>query len=189
MLKKIYNASLIISVLLFCFGLVLIFNSEGFIKTISIILGVILLIIGILPVADFFRNRKEIASNGVGLISGIFSIVCGLIFILNDSMLIVLIPVLVGVWMIINGVNKFRFAFELKDQRESTWLITFIYSIVIIVGGALLVIHPVRGFKLVYETLGIIICVYAVLDIIDCLLIKSKYKQVTTEIAKIIDEQ
>ena len=189
MLKTIYRASLIISILLFCFGLVLIFNSEGFIKTISIILGVLLLVIGILPVADFFRNRKEISSNGVGLISGIFSIVCGLIFILNDSMLLVLIPVLVGVWMIINGVNKFRLAFALKDQNESTWLITFIYSIIIIVVGALLVINPIKGFKLVYSTLGIIICVYAALDIIDCLLIKSKYKQVTTAITNVIDEQ
>lgn len=189
MLKTIYRASLIISILLFCFGLVLIFNSEAFIKTISIILGVILLVIGILPVAEFFRNRKENVGYGVGLISGIFSIVCGLIFILNDSMLMVLIPVLVGVWMIINGVNKFRFSFLLKDQNEKTWLITFIYSIIIIVGGALLVIHPVRGIKLVYETLGIIICVYAIIDIIDCLLIKSKYKQVTTAITKVIDEQ
>ena len=190
MLKRVYLASIIISILLFCFGLVLIFNSEGFIKSISTIMGIILLIIGILPVADFFRNRKDIdKTSGIGLISGVFSIVCGLMFILNSSVLTVLIPVLVGVWMIINGVNKFRFSFELKDQNQSVWLVTFIFSIVIIVGGVLLILHPVRGGELVYETLGIIICIYAVLDIIECIFIKTKVKAITTEIVKVIDEQ
>ena len=190
MLKKVYMASIIISILLFGFGIVLIFNSEGFIKSISTILGIILLVIGILPVADFFRNRKEVDNtSGVGLISGVFSIVCGLMFILSDSVFTILIPILVGVWMIINGVNKFRFSFELKDQQQSAWIITFVFSIVIIVGGVLLILHPVRGGELVYQTLGIIICIYAVLDIIECIYVKTKVKQVTTEIVKVIDEQ
>ena len=190
MLKRIYRASLIISALLFCFGLILIFNSEGFIKSISTIIGIILIIIGVLPVADFFRTRKEVDNfTGVSLISGVFSIVCGLMFILNDSVITILIPIIVGVWMIINGVNKFRFSFELKDQKQSVWLFTFIFSIIIIVGGVLLIIHPVRGGELMYQTLGIIICIYAALDIAECIFIKKRVKQVTTEIVKVIDEQ
>ena len=91
--------------------------------------------------------------------------------------------------MIINGINKFQFAFQIKDQGEKTWLVTFIFSILIIVCGAYFIINPIRGAKLVSQTLGIIICIYAVLDIIDCILIKVKYKEITTEITKVIDEQ
>jgi len=189
MLKKIFRVSIFISVLLFLFGLVLIFNSEEFIKSISIILGLLLLVIGILPVADFFRYRRDDAISGISLISGIFSIVCGLMFLLNEDMLMILIPVFIGVWMIINGVNKFRFAFNLKDRQESTWIITFIFSIIIIVCGGYFIINPVRGVKIVTQTLGIIICIYALLDIIDCILIKIKYKEIKTEITKVIDEQ
>jgi len=189
MLKKIFRVSIFISVLLFLFGLVLIFNSEEFIKSISIILGLLLLVIGILPVADFFRYRRDDAISGISLISGIFSIVCGLMFLLNEDMLMILIPVFIGVWMIINGVNKFRFAFNLKDRQESTWIITFIFSIIIIVCGGYFIINPVRGVKIVTQTLGIIICIYSLLDIIDCILIKIKYKEIKTEITKVIDEQ
>ena len=189
MLKRIFRTSILTSVLLFLFGLVLIFNSEEFIKSITIIIGLILLIIGILPVASFFRYRKDDAITGISLISGIFSIVCGLVFLLNEDMLLVLIPVFVGVWMIINGVNKFRFAFALKDQEEKSWIVTFIFSILIIVCGGYFIINPVRGSKFVSETLGIIICIYSVLDIIDCILIKVKYKEITTEVRKVIDEQ
>ena len=189
MLKRIYRASILASILLFLFGLILVFNSEGFIKSISAIIGVILLIIGILPVVDFFRYRRDDAISGIGLISGIFSIVCGLMFLLNDNMLLILIPVFIGVWMIINGVNKFRFAFELKDMQEKSWIITFIFSIIIIVCGGYFIVNPIRGAKLVSQTLGIIICIYAVLDIIDCILIKARYKEIKTDITKVIDEQ
>lgn len=189
MLKRIYRASIITSIILFLFGIILIFNFEGFIKSISTIIGIILLVIGILPVADFFRYRKDTATAGIGLISGIFSIVCGLMFLLNDDMLLILIPVFIGVWMIINGVNKFKFAFDLKDQEEKTWIITFIFSIMIILCGGYFIINPIRGAKLVSQTLGIIICIYSVLDIIDCILIKIKYVETKNEITKIVSEQ
>jgi hypothetical protein len=42
------------------------------------------------------------------------------------------------------------------------------------------------------NTLGIVICVYAILDIIDCILIKIKVKKFVkdiNEIDKVIDEQ
>ena len=189
MLKRIFRASLITSILLFCFGLILIFNSEGFIKSISTIIGIGLLVIGILPVVEFFRYRTDTFVSGISLISGIFSIVCGLMFLLNENMLMVIVPALIGVWMIINGVNKFQFAFNLKDQNENSWLITFIFSILIILCGAYFIINPIRGVKIVGGTLGIIICVYSVLDIIDCLIIKAKYNETVKEITKVIDEQ
>ncbi len=189
MLRRVFRASLITSILLFIFGLFLVFNSEGFIKSISTVLGIILLIIGVLPVADFFRYRKSDITSGIGLISGIFSIVCGLMFLLNENMLMVLIPVFIGVWMIINGINKFQLSFNLKDQYEKTWIITFIFSIVTIVCGGYFIINPISGAKIVTQTLGIIICVYALFDIVDCILIKKKFKEITTEISKVVDEQ
>jgi len=192
MLKRIYRASIVTSIFIFLFGLILILNSEAFIKSISAIIGIILLIIGILPVVMFFRYRNSYMSTA-GLIPGIFSIVCGLMLLLNEDMLLVLIPIFIGVWMIINGINKFRFAFELKDQNENSWIITFIFSILVIICGGYLIVDPIRGAKLVGQTLGIIICIYAILDIIACILIKVKYKEIEKEVNKVItnviDEQ
>lgn len=193
MLKRIYRMSLITSILLFLFGILLISNADGFIKSISTIIGIVLLLIGVFPVVDYFRYRKEGILAGISLVSGIFSIVCGLMFLLNENMLMVLIPVFIGVWMIINGINKLQLSFEIKDQNEKSWVITFIFSILIIVCGAYFIINPIRGAQIVTSTLGIIICIYAVLDIIDCIIIKVKVGQVVNELkeieSKVIDEQ
>jgi len=193
MLKKVFNISIISSVLLFLFGLVLAVNAEGFIKSITVAIGVVLLLIGVFPVIDYFRYRKEGLGASVGLISGIFSIVCGLMLLINEDLLMILIPVFIGVWMIINGINKIQVSFEIKDLGEKSWIITFIYSILIIVLGGYFIVNPISGATTVTSFIGIILCIYAVLDIIDCVIIKVKVKNFKKELDKIennvVDEQ
>lgn len=193
MLKKVFNISIISSVLLFLFGLVLAVNAEGFIKSITVAIGVVLLLIGVFPVIDYFRYRKDGLGASVGLISGIFSIVCGLMLLINEDLLMILIPVFIGVWMIINGINKIQVSFEIKDLGEKSWIITFIYSILIIVLGGYFIVNPISGATTVTSFIGIILCIYAVLDIIDCVIIKVKVKSFKKELDKIennvVDEQ
>ena len=193
MLKKVFNISMISSVLLFLFGLILAVNAEGFIKSITVAIGVILLLIGVFPVIDYFRYRKEGLGASVGLISGIFSIVCGLMLLINEDLLMILIPVFIGVWMIINGINKIQVSFEIKDLGEKSWIITFIYSILIIVLGGYFIVNPISGATTVTSFIGIILCIYAVLDIIDCVIIKVKVKNFKKDLDKIennvVDEQ
>ena len=193
MLKKVFNNSMISSVLLFLFGLILAVNAEGFIKSITVAIGVILLLIGVFPVIDYFRYRKDGLGASVGLISGIFSIVCGLMLLINEDLLMILIPVFIGVWMIINGINKIQVSFEIKDLGEKSWIITFIYSILIMVLGGYFIVNPISGATTVTSFIGIILCIYAVLDIIDCVIIKVKVKSFKKELDKIensvVDEQ
>ena len=193
MLKKVFNISIISSVLLFLFGLILAVNAEGFIKSITVAIGVILLLIGVFPVIDYFRYRKDGLGASVGLISGIFSIVCGLMLLINEDLLMILIPVFIGVWMIINGINKIQVSFEIKDLGEKSWVITFIYSILIMVLGGYFIVNPISGATTVTSFIGIILCIYAVLDIIDCIIIKVKVKNFKKDLDKIennvVDEQ
>lgn len=193
MLKKVFNISIISSLLLFLFGLVLAVNAEGFIKSITVAIGVVLLLIGVFPVIDYFRYRKDGLGASVGLISGIFSIVCGLMLLINEDLLMILIPVFIGVWMIINGINKIQVSFEIKDLGEKSWVITFIYSILIMVLGGYFIVNPISGATTVTSFIGIILCIYAVLDIIDCVIIKVKVKSFKKELDKIennvVDEQ
>ena len=193
MLKKVFNISIISSLLLFLFGLVLAVNAEGFIKSITVAIGVVLLLIGVFPVIDYFRYRKDGLGASIGLISGIFSIVCGLMLLINEDLLMILIPVFIGVWMIINGINKIQVSFEIKDLGEKSWVITFIYSILIMVLGGYFIVNPISGATTVTSFIGIILCIYAVLDIIDCIIIKVKVKNFKKELEKIennvVDEQ
>ena len=189
MFKKIFRMSIISSILFLIFGFLLIFQTENVIKTTAMIIGGLLFIIGIFPIINYFKNRNKNKLSGAGLLYGIFSVVAGIIIMVNKNIIVSIVPVLTGVWMIINSVNKIQIAMELRDRKMSSWLLTFIFAIIILVGGALLIMNPINGATLLTKTIGIIIVVYSVLDIVDSIYIKSKSKIVETKIVQVDDEK
>ena len=190
LLKKVYRMSLLSSIVFLVFGLLLIFQTENVINTVSVIIGVLLLVIGIYPIVNYFRNRQSGFFSSAGLLYGIFSFVAGVVIIVNKNLLATIIPVLSGVWMIINSVNKIQIAMELRDRKVSSWIISFIFAIIILIGGTLLIINPFRGAVILSKTVGIIIVIYSILDIADSIYIKIKSKQVKdlVEEAQIIEK-
>ncbi len=185
MFKRVFRMSVISSILFFVFGLLLIFQTENVIKTISIIIGSLLLIIGIFPIVNYFRNRDQNIFSSAGLLYGIFSVVAGIIIIVNKNLLANIIPVLTGVWMIINSVNKIQISMELRDRKLPYWIISFIFAILILIGGAFLIINPINGAVLLSRTIGIIIVIYSILDIADSIYIKVKVKSIVKDIVEV----
>lgn len=184
-LKKIYRVSVVSSVIFLIFGLFLVFQTENVIKTISIIMGGILLIIGIVPIVNYFKNRIHNFFSSAGLLYGVFSTVAGLMILFNTKILATIIPILSGVWMIVNSVNKIQIAMELRDNKVKSWLITFIFAIIILIAGVFLIINPFASAVLLGKTVGIVIIIYTVLDIIDSVIIKLKAKDIINQIVEI----
>lgn len=176
-LKKVYRISLASSLVFLIFGLLLIFQTQNVISTVSVIIGILLLVIGIYPIINYFKSRQLGFFSSAGLLYGIFSVVAGIVIIVNKNILATIIPVLSGVWMIINSVNKIQIAMELRDKKINSWIISFIFAIIILIGGTLLIINPFRGAVILSKTVGIFIVIYALLDISDSVFIKVKTKK------------
>lgn len=188
-LKRIYRVSLASSIIFLIFGLFLVFQTEGVIRTVSIFMGSLLFIIGIVPIVNYFKNRLGNFFSSAGLLYGIFSVVAGLLILFNTKILATIIPILTGVWMIINSVNKIQIAMELRDNNVKSWLITFIFAILILILGALFIINPFASAVLLGKTIGIFIVIYAILDIVDSVIIKVKAKDVINQIIEIKEEK
>lgn len=184
-LKKIYRISLVSSIIFLAFGLLLFFETEGVIKIVSIFIGILLTVIGIVPIVNYFRNRVNNFFSGAGLLYGIFSVVAGLMILFNTQIFATIIPILSGVWMIVNSVNKIQIAMELRDSKINSWIITFIFAILILILGTILIINPFESVVFLGKTVGIFIIIYAILDIADSIMIKIKAKDVINEIVEI----
>ena len=78
---------------------------------------------------------------------------------------------------------------NLRDDKISYWVFTFIYAIITLIIGVLLILDPVNGGKLVTKTIGIIICIYTIIDLVDLIIVKIKAKKVVNEVKKIIDSE
>lgn len=186
--KRIFLASIASTLVMLLFGILLFIFPETVIKSVAIAMGVIFIMIGVIPIINYFRFRATGFTTTFSFLLGIFCIVAGLILLMNENILGTIIPILTGVWMIINSINRISISMDLRDDKIPFWVITFIYAILTLVAGVLLILDPVNGGKLVTKTIGIIICVYSALDVIDLILIRIKAKKVVKEVKKIIEE-
>ena len=83
--------------------------------------------------------------------------------------------IILGIWIIINAVTKFQYSLVLKKLKKDDWKYTLLISGLTFVWGIVLIVNPLKSVLLATQVIGIFIIIYAVLDVIDnILLIKNK---------------
>ncbi|MBE6161727.1 MAG: hypothetical protein E7158_05880 [Firmicutes bacterium] len=191
--KKIFWTSIVSTIAILIFGALLFTFPETVIKSITIALAVIFIAVGIIPIINYFRFRSSGISTTFGFMMGVFCIIVGLILLMNENILNIIIPIITGVWIIINAINRIAIAMDLRDLKVGIWSITLIYAIITLVIGVLLILDPVNGGKLVTKTVGVIIMCYSMLDLVELILVRLKVKAVVStvknEVKKIIEEE
>ena len=109
--------SRIFSLILLALGLLLIFQSEATIITISYIIGGILIAVGALGFIRFFGSKEKTSFKELHIVYGVISVVLGIIVIFNPKAVASIIPIVIGIGIIISGGSKLQLAFELKAGK------------------------------------------------------------------------
>lgn len=162
-MTKDYFYSLINSILFFILGLIIFISPDTVIKTITYVLGSFLILTGIYNLLIFYHVFKKLnIKENDKLASGIVLIILGIVSIICASLIDIVLRLIVGVWLIYNGVLKIFEA--IKFNFSNTYLITkiIIGSILIILG-----LYMILVSNLVLSVIGIIIMFYVVIDIIE----------------------
>ena len=173
LIKSMYKTSLIFSIILFVLGLLLLTNPEGILHAISYTIGIILMVWGIIPIISFFSNKERETYLEFSFVIGVFALIFGLIVMLNPNMIGSIIPVLISIWMIINGITKLSYALSLKECKSTT---STIIPLLILVCGIILIFNPFGTAIAITQLVGIFLLIYSTLDIIECFSIKKAVK-------------
>lgn len=174
--KSMYKTSIIFSIILFLVGLFLLMKPETTLHAISYFVGIVLIIWGIVPIITFFANKDKENYLEFSFIVGVFALVFGIIVMLNPNIIGSIIPLMVGIWMIINGITKLYYA--LNINKESKASISIIISVIILICGLLLIFNPFGGAVMLTKLIGIFVIVYSILDLIECYTLKRTVKNV-----------
>ncbi|MBR1748487.1 MAG: DUF308 domain-containing protein [Bacilli bacterium] len=163
-LKNKSSKSLASSILLLVLGIFLTFNSDGLLGIIFDIIGAIAIIYGIYQLIHYFSQKKEFnIDDGTSLLSGISAITMGLLIILLANFLTNAIKIVTGIWLVYLGISKLGTALTLKRTRAFK---TSLLSAIILF---LLGIYTLIAENVVFVTIGIILIIYSVFDIISYL--------------------
>ncbi len=175
-IRKMNITSIIFSIIFILIGSFLLARPEDAIHLVSYALGIILIVWGVISVITFFTDKESQNYLDFGFIVGVFVLIFGIIILVKPDTIASIIPLLLGIWMLINGVTKLSYSLTLNNNKSA--LSSIIISLIIVLLGILLIINPFQGAKKIVQILGISILVYSILDLIECFSIKRVMKKV-----------
>lgn len=185
-MKRFFRSSTITSLVLIVLGIMLIFQAEATIISISYITGGTLIAIGVLAILKFIKNTNTPKKDELNIVYGIGTIILGMLIITYPSAIASFIPFVIGMLIIINSGKKLLYAFELKTNDNSIWKRTMILSIISTICGVVLLFNPFAGAVIITKIIGILILIYATLDIISTISIKKNVSKIHNAIEETI---
>jgi len=188
-MKKFLRSSIITSTVLILLGFLLIFQSETTIMMISYVIGGVLVAIGVLALIRYVRAGESPAlRNELDIVYGTVTIIFGIIIIKNYQIIASIIPAVIGIAIIISSAGKLNYAFQLKTEENRMWKTTMILSIISTIFGVFLLFNPFKAAMGIMKIIGVFIIIYAILDLISTIAIKSNVSRIQKAVEETITD-
>ena len=182
-INGLFNVSILTSVIILVIGIFLFIQPDTVIRMISIVLGIIFLIPGITALIDYFKEK-----NSASLVLGIITMLVSLILIIKTDLVASILPFILGIYFVINGITRLQYALELKKEGYSSFTTSLVFSLLIMLCGILFILNPFEGAMALTQMIGMFMIIYACLDITNTVVIKRGMKVVTKEMKNAIIE-
>lgn len=173
-INKYSTNSILISVLLIILSMFLIFNPTMSLNVIVVIIGIILTVNGIVHTVSYFSSSKELKMFSVELAIGVISLLVGLVFVFNPSVVQEFLAFIIGAWIILKSITSIQLALNMREATNK-WFITLILAVFTFILGIILILKPFATSVLI-SACGVMLLISEVANIIEVATIK-KYIQ------------
>lgn len=174
--NRVLAGATISSIFLMLVGILFIVKPGDIIEMISTVIGIVIIIFGILALIRNFTFKSNIYKSD--LIYGVICIVSGTILIRSTEAVASVLPIILGVWMIINSSFKIQSAFLLKESNNKIWVRVIIMGILTLSLGVFFVINPFKGAEFLMQLIGYVLVIYSVIDIISAVTLRKTIKKI-----------
>lgn len=166
-LKRSSWADIVISIIFVLFGALLIAKPVETLGAVAIILGLVFIAMGVLKLVEYYTSEtKEDYLLTMALIAVIF----GIVILFASDTILSLFRVIIGIWIIAAGIMDLQTILVWKQVKSPYWTISLLFSILMIFAGIIILINQ----NILLTTMGVIIIIYGILDIIDRLIFMKK---------------
>ena len=173
-MKKSKSISLISAIVFFVIGIILFTNPDVVIKFISYCLGGVLILIGIYKTANYYIQDKRLGVvNRNELAFGITAIVLGVVFIFLADAIELLLRFIVGIWVLIAGLNKIIQTFYTTDRGSK------FYSLLVV--GLAFGLYIILVSNLALSIIGIFMIIYGLIDFVSYFIYRNKIESPLNE--------
>lgn len=164
-LKKIKTNIMASALLCIALGAVLVIWPDMSVQITCMAIGVVLIINGISRLANFIFRRDGSLFSQMNLVMGIIIAVIGVWILLQPDKVIAMIPILVGIIIIIHGINNLQQAFHLFQSRYDKWWVALLLGLVTVAFGILLIRNPFKAIDTLVMFIGLFLIYDGISDI------------------------
>lgn len=166
-LKKSSWTDIVVSLIFILFGAMLVMNPEMVQAMIAILLGAIFIAMGIFRLINYFASGKL---DNYSLATGIVAMIVGIVIMFCSGVILSVFRIIIAIWIIYSGIINLQTTIIWKDFKSRLWLLTLILSILMIIAG----IFILANNGAILQTIGVMIIVYAVINIIENIIFMKK---------------
>lgn len=163
LLKKTGWVSIVESIIFAILGIILACKPSGVMAIICYILGAIFIAIGVIKILNYVQTKGKSSLFDYELLYGIMSVIIGIVIIVHGDILSTIFGIIVGVWIVYSSIIRGFAALKLRQLQSNIWIYSLVIAAIMLLCG-LYVIFDVGALV---TTIGIIMIIYAVMDIIE----------------------
>ena len=164
------------SVVFAILGVIIAVKTEMTNKIVGILIGICFLLFGLYYIYMTFEKNKMKLFH-YNYIFGILSILLGIFIIFNPFTLLNFLNLSLGIWLIMESINKFIYFIYLKKEKTPMNNVLLTSSILLMVLGILLIFNPFTTI-IITRTIGIFIILYNMINLNDLVLLRKRSKKI-----------
>lgn len=170
-------------------------NGGDIMKTISIALGIIYIILGIICISTpmavgttllylvgflvligglwliiSYLAKNKALRNPWALFYGIITTLLAVVILFNPSLSVFTTCIILNIWIVIMSINKIAHAIS-NRKTHSLWLISLVFAIIFLIVGVFLIINPYTSFVTYNLLIGLYIGITLLIDGINFIII------------------
>ena len=172
--EKLSRNNKLLSILMVALGLALVIWPGKSLELAARILGVALLLGGAVSAFSWYRDRHKVSASTVTLAIAIVCLVLGVIVLAAPRGVVKLLPKLIGLAVLLNGVLNLAQALDQKRAGYSRWTASLVMAILTIIAGGFIFLHAFGIMKTAVVVIGIVILYNGASN----LWIESRYKKI-----------
>lgn len=165
LLKKLKKNVVISAVLCILLGLVLAIWPGMSMHIVCIAVGSVLIIGGLMRLAESFLARDGSMYTQMNMIVGIVFTVVGIWIVIKPEKVLAIIPIIMGIVIALHGLNNIRQAITLCRDKYDKWWVALILGGLTVGFGALLIFRPFAALDTAVTLIGIFLVYDGVSDL------------------------
>ena len=140
-------------------GLALLLWPEVSLRVVCYLFGGVILVKGLLSVWSYLRAGERAFFDYFSLVFGVAAAALGAFLLMKPDTVVSVLPLLVGLYVIVDGVVRLRSALELRAMGYRNWWSFLVLAGLSAVLGVLMVANPFKTVELLVMAIGLVLLV------------------------------